>query len=96
MIREACSASLSSRRRRAEDANALLDMQVENNQLVERSEAEKYELLSKIMNAENEILELVSREQKRDEAPKSSRLSTRSSSSKSWASSKTFGASGKL
>jgi len=48
-------------------SNALLDMQIENNQLVERSEAEKYELLSKIMNAENEILELVSKEQKRDE-----------------------------
>ena len=47
-------------------SKALLDLQIENNQLVERSESEKYELVTKLLNAENDILELEMKEQNKD------------------------------
>ena len=40
-------------------------MQIENNDLVERSEADKYELVTKLLNAENDILEMEMKEQKK-------------------------------
>ena len=38
-------------------SKALIDLQIENNELVERSENDKYELVTKLLNAENEIME---------------------------------------
>jgi len=38
-------------------SKALLDLRIENNKLVERCEAEKYELVTKLLNAENEVLQ---------------------------------------
>ncbi|GBG23894.1 Coiled-coil domain-containing protein 78 [Hondaea fermentalgiana] len=38
-------------------SKALLDLRIENNKLVERAEAEKYELVTKLLNAENEVLQ---------------------------------------
>ena len=46
-------------------SKALVDLQIENNDLVERSEADKYELVTKLLNAENDILEMEMKEQKK-------------------------------
>ena len=78
-------------------ANALLDMQVENNQLVERSEAEKYELLSKIMNAENEIPRAREQGAKERRGRRKAQDSVREArAAKAGPPARLFGASGKL
>ena len=46
-------------------SKALVDLQIENNELVERSENDKYELVTKLLNAENEIMESERKEQKK-------------------------------
>ena len=46
-------------------SKALIDLQIENNELVERSENDKYELVTKLLNAENEIMESERKEQKK-------------------------------
>ena len=44
-------------------SKTLLDLQLENNQLMEKNEQEKYEVVTKLLNAENDILELEMREE---------------------------------
>jgi chromosome segregation ATPase len=46
-------------------SKALVDLQIENNDLVERSEADKYELVTKLLNAENDILEMEMKKEKK-------------------------------
>lgn len=44
-------------------SKALLDLQLENNGLIEKTEQEKYEIVTKLLNAENDILEFEMREE---------------------------------
>ena len=49
-------------------SKALLDLQMENTQLHDDMEKEKFELVSKLMNAENDILQLEMKQQQRNSA----------------------------
>jgi len=47
-------------------SKALLDLKIEQSQQAEKTEQEKYDLVTKLLNAENDILELEMREQNRE------------------------------
>jgi len=47
-------------------SKALLDLKIEASQQAEKTEQEKYDLVTKLLNAENDILELEMREQNRE------------------------------
>eukprot|EP00741_Cyanophora_paradoxa_P002100 tig00000551_g2036.t1 len=47
-------------------SRALVDLQIENNTLAEKAEAEKYEVVNKLLSTENELLEAEMRLQERD------------------------------
>ena len=51
-------------------SKALMDLQIENSRLVSQAEADKYELVTKLLNAENDILEVESKEQAKVQSSK--------------------------
>lgn len=56
-------ASIKGEEEKLKISKALLDLRIENNKLVERAEAEKYELVTKLLNAENEVLQYEMRQE---------------------------------
>jgi len=60
--------SIKSEEEKLKIARALLDLRIENNSLVEQCESEKYELVTKVLALENEILQYEMKEEKRDKS----------------------------
>ncbi len=51
-------------------SKALLDIKISHQTMMEKAEQEKYELVTRLLNAENDIMELELREQTREETSK--------------------------
>jgi hypothetical protein len=61
---------ISSEEEKLKVSKALLDTKISHQSLMEKAEQEKYELVTRLLNAENDIMELELREQTREETSK--------------------------